>query len=186
MLSVTLLRNVRGTLPLRLTKSLVARYAAAADFSRPIQVCQYSDTSNDKYFATQWSEEKQTKGLNDGSPEAHEGSLKYDVPQRVRQKLISAEDAVALVRDEDTVCVSGFVTQGAAELVLRALGQRFEETKSPKNLTLLFGGGPGDYGEKGLSHLAKIADDGTAMLKRTIGGMLCIVDYVSFWSFYNS
>jgi propionate CoA-transferase len=100
----------------------------------------------------------------------HPKVLKYDIPQRVRQKLISADDAVALVRDGDTVCVSGFVTQGCAELVLKALGQRFVETKEPKNLTLFFGGGPGDYGEKGLSHLAKVADDGTCMLKRTIGG----------------
>lgn len=96
--------------------------------------------------------------------------IKYNIPQRVRQKLISAEDAVALVRDGDTVCVSGFVTQGAPELVLKALGQRFANTRQPQNLTLLFGGGPGDYGERGLSHLAQVAEDGTSMLKRTIGG----------------
>lgn len=59
---------------------------------------------------------------------------------------------------------------GSPELLLKALGERFTKTKEPKNLTLLFGGGPGDYGEKGLSHLAKVADDGTSMLTRTIGG----------------
>jgi propionate CoA-transferase len=97
--------------------------------------------------------------------------LRYHIPQRVRQKLISASDAVALVRDGDTVFVSGFVAQGAPEAVLKALGERFEESNSPKNLTLLFGGGPGDYGERGLSHLAKTSPDGSScMLRRTIGG----------------
>lgn len=106
--------------------------------------------------------------IDDGE---HVTQLKYHIPQRVREKVISAEDAVALVRDGDTVCVSGFVTQGAPELLLKALGERFEQSHEPKDLTLLFGGGPGDYGERGLSHLAKISPDGkTQMLKRTIGG----------------
>jgi hypothetical protein len=120
----------------------------------------FSTTSNDDSSTTRWSH----------SSAQDTRLIKYNIPQRVRQKLISAEDAVALVRDGDTVCVSGFVTQGAAELVLKTLGERFVRTNEPKNLTILFGGGPGDYGEKGLSHLAKIADDGTCMLKRTIGG----------------
>lgn len=72
------------------------------------------------------------------------------------------------------MAVSGFVTQGAPEAILQALGQRFERDGSPRDLTLLFGGGPGDYGERGLSHLAKVKtmSDGTeiCMLKRTIGG----------------
>lgn len=98
-------------------------------------------------------------------------SISYHIPQRVREKVISAEDAVALVSDGDTVCVSGFVCQGAPEALLKALGERFEKQQKPKDLTLLFGGGPGDYGEGGLSHLAKVSKDGkTQMLKRTIGG----------------
>ncbi len=109
---------------------------------------------------------------NDQIDEAdHATNLKYHIPQRVREKVISAEDAIALVRDGDTVCVSGFVCQGAPELLLKTLGERFEQTQEPKDLTLLFGGGPGDYGERGLSHLAKISPDGkTQLLKRTIGG----------------
>jgi hypothetical protein len=35
-----------------------------------------------------------------------------EIPQRIRQKVISAADAVSLVNDGDTVCVSGFVCQG--------------------------------------------------------------------------
>ena len=105
------------------------------------------------------------------SLQAGRSGLKWNVPQRVREKVISADDAVALVQDGDTVAVSGFVCQGAPEGLLKALGDRFTATNEPKNLTLLFGGGPGDYGERGLSHLAKVSEDGqTQMLKRTIGG----------------
>ena len=72
------------------------------------------------------------------------------------------------------MAVSGFVTQGSPEAVLKCLGERFDKGGTPKDLTLIFGGGPGDYGSRGLSHLAKekILDDGTevCMLKRTIGG----------------
>jgi acyl CoA:acetate/3-ketoacid CoA transferase alpha subunit len=136
---------------------------------------QYSNSSAESYFATKWKASVQPNDdadkVNGGQEhDTKSSSLRYDIPQRVRQKLISASDAVALIQDGDTVCVSGFVTQGAAEAVLKALGERFDATQSPKNLTLLFGGGPGDYGERGLSHLAKIAEDGTCMLKRTIGG----------------
>jgi hypothetical protein len=39
-------------------------------------------------------------------------SLHYDIPHNVRQKVISASDAASLVRDNDTICVSGFLCQG--------------------------------------------------------------------------
>ena len=55
--------------------------------------------------------------------------------------------------------------QGAPETLLRALGNRFERTGDPKDLTLLFGGGPGDFDSRGLNHLAK-----PGLIKRSIGG----------------
>lgn len=90
--------------------------------------------------------------------------LKYAIPRRIRQKVVSPHDAVALVRNGDTVSVSGFVAQGAPEALLKALGERYQTSQEPKNLTLLFGGGPGDWATKGLNHLAE-----PGMLKRTIG-----------------
>ena len=99
-------------------------------------------------------------------------AVSLEIPQRIRQKVISATDAVSLINDGDTVCVSGFVTQGAPEAVLKALGERYKETGSPNNLTLLFGGGPGDYDKKGLNHLAQLPPVGSSeppMLRRTIG-----------------
>jgi len=96
------------------------------------------------------------------------------VPRRSAQKIVSLTDACELVRSGDTLTVSGFVTQGSPEGVLQCLGKRFESDGAPKDLTLLFGGGPGDYGTRGLSHLGKekMMPDGTevCMLKRTIGG----------------
>ena len=97
---------------------------------------------------------------------------KLEIPQRIRQKITSAADAVSLVHDGDTICVSGFVTQGAPEAVLKALGERYKASGSPHNLTLLFGGGPGDFVSKGLNHLAQLPPDGSSappMLRRTIG-----------------
>lgn len=102
---------------------------------------------------------------------------KYNIPQHVQEKIISAQDAVQLVQNGNVIAVSGFVCQGAPEAVLKALGERFEASQTPCDLTLLFGGGPGDYGSKGLSHLAKIFEDKEnsdgpckTMLRRTIGG----------------
>ena len=51
------------------------------------------------------------------------------------------------------------------------MGKRYEATGSPNNLTLLFGGGPGDWKTRGLNHLGRTStQDGTPhMLRRTIG-----------------
>jgi propionate CoA-transferase len=81
-----------------------------------------------------------------------------------RNKIVSAEDAVRLVRSNDVVCVHGFVAQSPPEEVLAALGAKFAETKDPSGLTVMFYGGPGDWDKRGLNHLAQ-----PGMLKRTIG-----------------
>lgn len=40
-----------------------------------------------------------------------------NLPKRLRHKVLSAEDAVSLVRDGDTVCATGFVCQGTLSIV---------------------------------------------------------------------
>ena len=82
-----------------------------------------------------------------------------------KQKVTLVEDAISLIRSNDTISVSGFVAQGTPETLLRALGDRFRATSEPKDLELIFGGGPGDYNNRGLNHLAQ-----PGMLKRVIGG----------------
>jgi propionate CoA-transferase len=151
-----------------LSKSIAARHSGSIYFGE----IRYYRTSYEgpidenpggiRYYRTLY------EGPIDETPQAP--LVNSNMPQRVSQKIVSASDAVELIRDGDTLAVSGFVAQGAPEAVLKALGERFEETSTPKNMTILFGGGPGDWGMKGLSHLGKIKEDGTCMLSRSIGG----------------
>ena len=82
----------------------------------------------------------------------------------LRHKVVPVEDAMGIVKSGCTVGVGGFVAQNAPEALLRALGERFEKKNEPRDLTVFFGGGPGDYDNKGLSHLGK-----KGLLKRSIG-----------------
>jgi propionate CoA-transferase len=83
----------------------------------------------------------------------------------MRNKIVSVKEAVAIVRDGDTFACSGFGTNGVPEELALALAERFRQTGHPRNLTMLFGGGPGDGGERGLNSLAL-----EGMLARVIGG----------------
>jgi propionate CoA-transferase len=83
----------------------------------------------------------------------------------MRDKIVSAQDAVAVVRPGDTLATSGFVGIGTPDELLAALSARFVETGEPRNLTLVFAAGQGDGKERGLNRLGH---DG--LLKRAIGG----------------
>lgn len=83
----------------------------------------------------------------------------------MKNKVVTAEEAVALVRDGDTLINTGFIGSGAPEALLVALERRFVETGSPRNLTLMFAAGQGDSKERGLNHLGQ-----EGLLKRVIGG----------------
>lgn len=100
---------------------------------------------------------------------AEEKESMYKIPHHNRLKVITSEDAASLVHDSDTVTCSGFVSQGAPEAVLKSLGDRYRSTGHPHSLTLLFGGGPGDWNERGLNHLGQTSDTSKPMLFRTIG-----------------
>jgi propionate CoA-transferase len=80
-------------------------------------------------------------------------------------KVIPAEDAVALVADGDVVAVSGYGTNGVPEKLLASLEQRFLEGGEPRDLTLMFAGGIGDGKDAGLNRLGH-----EGLLKRVIGG----------------
>ncbi len=81
------------------------------------------------------------------------------------KKVISAQDAIAIVQDEDVLATSGYGGNGTPDQLIVSLEKRFLETGSPKNLTLVFAGGQGDGKEKGLNHLGH-----EGLLKRVIGG----------------
>jgi propionate CoA-transferase len=83
----------------------------------------------------------------------------------VRNKVVSAEEAVALIRTGDTLANSGFVGNGTPDELLLALAERFAATGEPRDLTLIFAAGQGDGKERGLNRLAA-----PGLLKRVIGG----------------
>ena len=88
-------------------------------------------------------------------------------------KIVSARDAVRLIRDGDTVATGGFVGIGFAEEIAIALEELYFSTEErylqavgkPRNLTLVYAAGQGDGKERGLNHLGH-----EGLVRRVIGG----------------
>jgi propionate CoA-transferase len=88
-------------------------------------------------------------------------------------KIVTAAEAVRLIRDGDTVATGGFVGIGFAEeiaLALEALylageGDAPYAQEKPHNLTLVYAAGQGDGKHRGLNHFAH-----PGLVKRVIGG----------------
>ncbi len=81
-------------------------------------------------------------------------------------KVISAEQAAKLVRDDDVVSVSSSSGLGCPDKVLEALGNRFAAEGHPRGLTTLHPIAAGDmYGIRGIDHLAR-----PGMLKKVLAG----------------
>jgi propionate CoA-transferase len=89
-------------------------------------------------------------------------------------KVVSVEDAVAVVRPSDTVATSGFVGVGTPDAVIAGLESRFVETGTPRDLTLVFAAAPGDGRDKGLNRLARVG-----LVRRVIGGHFGLVPKIS-------
>jgi propionate CoA-transferase len=88
-------------------------------------------------------------------------------------KIVSAEEAVRLIRDGDTVATGGFVGIGFAEEIAVALEalhlsppeEPLQANGKPRNLTLVYAAGQGDGKERGLNHLGH-----EGLVRRVIGG----------------
>lgn len=109
-------------------------------------------------------------------------------------KIITADAAVRLIRDCDTIATGGFAGIGFAENIAVALEERFLASKdasvdgfgSPQNLTLVFAADQGDGKSRGLNHLGH---DG--LVGRVIGGgwstvprlrQLAVANRIAAWS----
>ena len=62
-------------------------------------------------------------------------------------QIVSMEEAAALLRDGDTVCINCFLTLGNPEELLSAIYKRFKETGHPKDLTIICASGFGGWDE---------------------------------------
>lgn len=81
-------------------------------------------------------------------------------------KLVAPAEAVSRIHDGAVVTVSSSSALGCPDLVLAALGRRFEAEGHPRNLTMLHPIAAGDmYGVKGIDHIAK---DG--LISRVLAG----------------
>jgi propionate CoA-transferase len=81
----------------------------------------------------------------------------------MKTKVVSADEAIARINDNDVIATTGFVQSCIPEMLHAALEKRFVDTKAPRDLTLIMCAGAGD--SKGLG-TGRLHHEG--LLKRVI------------------
>ena len=88
----------------------------------------------------------------------------------LKNKVVSPAQAIAVIREADTIAISGFVGIGTPDELLIALERRFLDEGGPTGLTLVFAAAPGDGKHRGLNRLAH-----EGLIKRVVGGHWSLV-----------
>jgi hypothetical protein len=100
-----------------------------------------------------------------GKEVAHPMFSAFPPPRQRKGKIVTAEEAVRVIRDGDTVATGGFVGAGFAEEVAVKPEEYFLNSGRPKNFTLVYAAGQGDGVEKGLNHMGP-----EGLVRTVIGG----------------
>ena len=80
-------------------------------------------------------------------------------------KLCSADAAIARIADGMTIAIGGFGGAAHPEGLMAALERRFLAEGHPRDLTLVYAAGQGDFESRGINHA-----DHDGMVRRVIGG----------------
>jgi len=89
---------------------------------------------------------------------------------KLTNKIVSSDEAMAVIQDGDTIAIQGFVGIGVPDELILALERRFLKTNRPSGLTLLLAAAPGDGKELGVN---KLAHEG--LFKRVIGSHFSLI-----------
>jgi propionate CoA-transferase len=103
--------------------------------------------------------------IKPGKAISHPMISTFQHPRLKKGKIVTAEEAVRVIRDGDTVATSGFVGAGFAEEIAAKLEETFLATGRPRNLTLVYAAGQGDGAEKGLNHMGH-----EGLVRKVVGG----------------
>ena len=101
-------RAYRSSALLTVGRSLAGRYVQYSHlFSTSSPKRQKVDSGDRVTFSGLWSDDKDDSVVE-------KPNVSFKLPRRVREKVVTAADAVSLVGNGDTVAVTGFVAQGKA------------------------------------------------------------------------